>query len=137
MVYAQYGNYQRPQTQANYAYSQYSVVDEMAGHHRVIYNPHAVAGMPEDTFRQSRVLTSSRQFEGPSRGKVMAKEFGSFFKDISTILSVVGLFAPPIAAVAAIAGPVSSMVHTATSQIDTRPQAVQVATVGRYNYWFR
>ncbi|PKL75052.1 MAG: hypothetical protein CVV27_17355 [Candidatus Melainabacteria bacterium HGW-Melainabacteria-1] len=132
MMYAQY-----PPVQANYAYSQYSVVDEMASRHRVMYNPNAIAGMPGDTFRKSHVLTSSRSFTPPSQAKVMAKEFGSFFRDLSTVLSVVGLFAPPVAAIAAVAGPVSSMVSSATSQIDTRPQAVQVASAGRYNYWFR
>lgn len=132
MIHGQY-----PNVQANYAYSQFSVVDEMASRHRVMYNPNAIAGMPGDTFQRSRVLTSARQFNGPSQGKVMAKEFGSFLRDLSTVLSFVGLFAPPVAAVAAIASPVSSMVSSATSQIDTRPQAVQVATAGRYNYWFR
>jgi len=126
-----------PSIRANYAYSQYSVVDEMASRHRIQYNPNAIPGMPRDTFRQSQVLTSSRQYVAPSRSKVMAKEFGSFIKDISTVLQVVGLFAPPVAAVAAVASPISTMVSSATSQIDTRPQAVQVATAGRYNYWFR
>ncbi len=122
---------------ANYAYSQYSVVDEMASRHRIRYNPNAIAGMPRDAFRQSTVLTSSRHFTAPSRSKVIAKEFGSFMKDISTVLQVVGLFAPPVAAVASVASPISSMVHSSTSQIDTRPQAVQVQASGRYNYWFR
>lgn len=130
-------NAQYPNVQANYAYSRYSVVDEMASRHRVMYNPNAIAGMPSDTFRKSQVLTSARQFTPASQGKVFAKEFGGFLKDISTILSFVGWFAPPVAAVAAIAAPVSSMVSSATSQIDTRPQAVQVTTAGRYNYWFR
>ena len=119
--------------QANYAYSQYSVVDEMANRHRVRYNPNAIAGMPNDTFKQSHVLTSSRYFNAPSRSKVIAKEFGSFMKDISTVLQV----APPVAAVASIASPISSVVHSSTSKIDTRPQAVQVQTTGNYNYWFR
>lgn len=123
--------------QANYAYAQYSVVDEMATRHRVSYNPNAIAGMPRDTFQKSTVLTSSRYYTPPSKGKVFAKEFGGFLKDISTVLQVVGLFAPPVAAVAAVASPVSSMVYSSTSQIDTRPQAVQVTTAGRYNYWFR
>lgn len=122
---------------ANYAYSQYSVVDEMASRHRVRYNPNAIAGMPSDTFKQSHVLTSSRYFTAPSRSKVIAKEFGNFMKDISTVLQVVGFFAPPVAAVASIASPISSVVHASTSQIDTRPQAVQVQTAGNYNYWFR
>ena len=123
--------------QANYAYSQYSVVDEMANRHRVRYNPNAIAGMPNDTFKQSHVLTSSRYFNAPSRSKVIAKEFGSFMKDISTVLQVVGFFAPPVAAVASIASPISSVVHSSTSKIDTRPQSVQVQTTGNYNYWFR
>lgn len=123
--------------QANYAYATYSVVDEMASRHRVTYNPNAVAGMPSDTFRQSHVLTSARYFKGPSQAKLIAKEFGSFLSDISTVLSVVGLFAPPVAAVASVASPVSSMVSSATQQMDTRPRAVQVATTGQYNYWFR
>ena len=122
---------------ANYAYSQYSVVDEMASRHRVRYNPNAIAGMPSDTFKQSHVLTSSRYFTAPSRSKVIAKEFGNFMKDISTVLQVVGFFAPPVAAVASIASPISSVVHASTSQIDTRPQAVQVQTAGNYNSWFR
>lgn len=126
-----------PRVAANYAYSQYSVVDEMASRYRVSYNPNAIAGMPGDTFRKSTVLTSSRHYTGPSQGKLMAKEFGSFLKDISTVLSFVGLFAPPVAAVSAIASPIASMVGSATANIDTRPQAVQVATAGRYNYWFR
>lgn len=123
--------------QANYAYASYSVVDEMATRHRIAYNPNAIAGMPRDTFRQSTVLTSSRHYIPPSQGKLVAKEFGSFLKDISTILQVVGLFAPPVAAIATVAGPVSSMVSSATNQIDTRPKAVQVASAGHYNYWFR
>lgn len=123
--------------QANYAYATYSVVDEMASRHRIHYNPNAVAGMPTDTFRQSQVLTSARHFTPPSQGKVFAKEFGGFLKDISTILQVVGIFAPPVAAVATVASPVASMVSSATSQIDTRPKAVQVSTTGHYNYWFR
>lgn len=126
-----------PAVRANYAYSQYSVVDELAQKHRVTYNPNAIPGMPRDTFRQSQVLTSSRYYTPPSQMKVFAKSMGSFLKDISTVLQVVGLFAPPVAAVSAVAAPVSSMVHTATSQIDTRPQAVQVASAGKYNYWFR
>lgn len=126
-----------PNVQANYAYSRYSVVDEMASRHRVMYNPNAIAGMPTDTFRKSQVLTSARYYTPPSQGKVFAKEVGGFLKDLSTILSFVGIFAPPVAAVAAVASPVSSMVSSATSQIDTRPQAVQVSTAGRYNYWFR
>lgn len=126
-----------PNVQANYAYSRYSVVDEMASRHRVMYNPNAIAGMPTDTFRKSQVLTSARYYTPPSQGKVFAKEVGGFLKDLSTILSFVGFFAPPVAAVAAVASPVSSMVSSATSKIDTRPQAVQVSTAGRYNYWFR
>jgi hypothetical protein len=126
-----------PNVQANYAYSRFSVVDEMANRHRVMYNPNAIAGMPEDTFKKSRVLTSARYYTPPSQAKVMAKEFGNFFRDLSTILSVVGFFAPPVAAVAAVASPISSMVSSATAQMDTRPQAVQVASAGRYNYWFR
>lgn len=133
MIQARYPN----NVQANYAYSQYSVVDEMASRHRVMYNPNAIAGMPRDTFRMSQTLTSARYYTPPSQGKVMAKEFGSFFKDLTTVLSFVGLFAPPVAAVAAIASPVSSMVSSATASIDTRPQAVQVASAGSYNYWFR
>ncbi|MGV3525633.1 MAG: hypothetical protein ACO1RX_15530 [Candidatus Sericytochromatia bacterium] len=123
--------------QANYAYSVHSVVDEMASRHRVVYNPNAIPGLPGDTFQKSQVLTSSRYYTPPSRSKVMAKEFGNFMKDLSTILQVVGLFAPPVAAVATVAAPISSMVSGATSQIDTRPQAVQVSTHGSYNYWFR
>jgi len=123
--------------QANYAYANYSVVDEMASRHRIRYNPNGIAGMPRDTFRQSQVLTSSRYYTGPSQGKLVAKEFGSFLKDVSTILQVVGLFAPPVAAIATVASPISSMVSSATNQIDTRPKAVQVTSTGRYNYWFR
>ena len=126
-----------PMVRANYAYAQHSVVDELANRHRIRYNPNAIPGMPRDTFRASQVLTSARYYTPPSTGKVMAKEFGSFFKDLSTILQVVGLFAPPVAAVASVASPISSAVHASTSQIDTRPTAVQVATTGRYNYWFR
>lgn len=126
-----------PVQAANYAYARHSVVDEMANRHRVFYNPNAIAGMPQDTFQRSRVLTSGRYYTPPSQTKVFAKQFGSFLKDISTVLSVVGLFAPPVAAVATVASPLSSMVHSATSQIDTRPRAVQVATTGTYNYWFR
>lgn len=139
MMYAQYPSYPQapPRVQANYAYSQYSVVDELASKYRVTYNPNAIAGMPRDTFRQSTVLTSSRSYIPPSQGKLVAKEFGSFLKDISTVLSFVGLFAPPVAAVSAIASPIASMVGSATASIDTRPQAVQVTTAGRYNYWFR
>lgn len=127
----------RMPVQANYAYAAHSVVDEMASRHRVMYNPHAIAGMPQDTFRRSTTLTSGRHYTPPSQGRVFAKQFGSFLKDISTVLQVVGLFAPPVAAVATVASPVSSMVHSATSQIDTRPRAVQVSTAGNYNYWFR
>lgn len=127
----------RPMVRANYAYSQHSVVDELANRHRIRYNPNAIAGMPTDTFKTSHVLTSARYYTPPSTGKVMAKEFGSFLKDLSTILQVVGFFAPPVAAVASVASPISSAVHSSTSQIDTRPAPVQVATAGRYNYWFR
>lgn len=139
MIYGQYPSYPQapPRVNANYAYSQYSVVDEMASRYRVAYNPNAIAGMPSDTFRRSTVLTSSRSFVGPSQGKLVAKEFGSFLKDISTVLSVVGLFAPPVAAVSTIASPIASMVSSATANIDTRPQAVRVTTAGSYNYWFR
>src|SRR5690606_13924460 len=96
--------------QANYAYARHSVVDEMASRHRIRYNPNSVAGMPSDTFQKSHVLTSARHYTPPSQGKVMAKEFGSFFKDLSTILQVVGFFAPPVAAIATVASPISSMV---------------------------
>lgn len=139
MIYAQNPSYPQapPRVQANYAYSQYSVVDEMASRYRVSYNPNAIAGMPTDTFHRSTVLTSTRSFVGPSQGKLIAKEFGGFLKDLSTILSVVGIFAPPVAAVSTIASPIASMVSSSTAQIDTRPQAVQVASAGRYNYWFR
>lgn len=132
MIQAPYQN-----MHANYAYSRYSVVDEMANRHRVMYNPNAIAGMPSDTFRQSQMLTSSRYYTPPSQGKVFAKEFGGFLRDLSTVLSFVGLFAPPVAAVATIASPVASMVASSTSQIDTRPKAVQVTSAGSYNYWFR
>ena len=140
MMYSQqYQSYPQapPRVQANYAYTRYSVVDEMASRYRVTYNPNAIAGMPGDTFRKSTVLTSSRSYTGPSQGKLIAKEFGGFLKDLSTVLSVVGLFGPPVAAISTIASPIASMVGSATDQIDTRPQAVQVTTVGRYNYWFR
>ena len=136
MMYAQYPP-RAPQVHANYAYSRYSVVDEMAGRYRVAYNPNAIAGMPGDTFRKGSVLTSARYYTPPSQGKLMAKEFGSFLKDLSTVLSFVGIFAPPVAAVATVASPIASMVGSATDQIDTRPQAVRVASAGRYNYWFR
>ncbi|PIQ27317.1 hypothetical protein COW36_00045 [bacterium (Candidatus Blackallbacteria) CG17_big_fil_post_rev_8_21_14_2_50_48_46] len=126
-----------PTIRANYAYSQYSVVDEMARRYRATYNPTAIAGMPRDTFHQSSVLTSARYYTPPSEGKVFAKQFGSFLRDLGTILEVVGWFAPPVAAVATVAKPISSMVGAATDQIDTRPQAVQVRTAGNYNYWFR
>lgn len=126
-----------PAVRANYAYSQHSVVDEMAQRYRVSYNPNSVAGMPQDTFRQSRVLTSSRNFTGPSTMSVIAKKFGSFLKSLGSIASVVGLFYPPVAAVATVASPITSAVGSATAQIDTRPKAVQVTTVGSYNYWFR
>ncbi|MEZ0369688.1 MAG: hypothetical protein ACAI44_11440, partial [Candidatus Sericytochromatia bacterium] len=132
MMYANYPPRAPQHVQANYAYSRYSVVDEMAGRYRVTYNPNAIAGMPGDTFRKSSVLTSARYYTPPSQGKLMAKEFGSFLKDLSTVLSVVGLFAPPVAAVATIASPIASMVGASTDQIDTRPQAVQVASAGRY-----
>jgi len=126
-----------PAVRANYAYSQSSVVDEMAKQHRVHYNPHSIAGMPRDTFRQSRVLTSSRQYVPPSKGSVFAKQFGSFLRDLGTIAKVVGFFVPPVGAVAAVASPITSMVGSATDQINTNPRALQVNTVGRYNYWFR
>jgi hypothetical protein len=126
-----------PTIRANYAYSQYSVVDEMASRYRAAYNPNAIAGMPRDTFRQSAVLTSARYFTPPSDGKVFAKQFGSFLRDLGTILEVVGLFAPPVAAVATVAKPIGSMAGMAADQIDIRPTAVQVRTAGNYNYWFR
>lgn len=126
-----------PTIRANYAYSQYSVVDEMARRYRASYNPNAIAGMPRDTFRQSTVLTSARYYTPPSEGKVFAKQFGSFIRDMGTILGLVGMFVPPVAAVATVAKPIASMVGTATDQIDIRPTAVQTRAVGNYNYWFR
>lgn len=126
-----------PAIRANYAYSQYSVVDEMARRYHVTYNPHAIAGMPQDTFRKSSVLTSARYFTPPSTGKVFAKQFGSFLRDLGTILEVVGLFAPPVAAVATVAKPIGSLAGVVSDQIDIRPTAVQVRTSGKYHYWFR
>lgn len=128
---------QLPTIRANYAYSQYSVVDEMARRYRVSYNPHAIAGMPRDTFRQSSVLTSARYFTPPSEGKVFAKHFGSFLRDLGTILEVVGLFAPPVAAVATVAKPIGSLAGAVSDHIDLRPRAIQVRATGSYNYWFR
>jgi hypothetical protein len=126
-----------PAHRANYAYSTHSVVDEMAAVHRIHYNPEGIAGMPRDTFRQSRTLTSTRTFTGPSESSVFFKKFGSFFSDLVSVLGFVGMFAPPVAAVATVASPISSAVKMATDRIDLTPKAAQVQTYGRYNYWFR
>ena len=125
------------QYRANYAYSQYSVVNEMASHYRVNLNPNGVAGMPQDTFRRSNTLISARYLQPVDSSKVWWKKIGSFVSDIADLIGVVGMFAPPLAAVAAIASPIGSMAGMAANQIDVTPHPVQVTTVGRYNYWFR
>lgn len=126
-----------PQHQANYAYAKYSVVEEMAQHHRVYLNPNGVAGLPSDTFRRSHTLTSARYQTPPSQGKVWLKGIGSFISGLASIFGIVGMFVPPVAPIAAIAEPVGSMIGMATDQIDTRPKPVQMQTQRKYNYWFR
>jgi hypothetical protein len=99
--------------------------------------PRALPGCPRTHFVKVVPLTSTRSFIGPSESSVFFKKFGSFFSDLVSVLGFVGMFAPPVAAVATVASPISSAVKMATDRIDLTPKAAQVQTYGRYNYWFR
>lgn len=151
MSYANYGyrgypppqHYQQrpqrpPQYRANYAYAQSSVVDEMARHYRVNFNPNGVSGLSRtDTFRQSRTLTSSRYYNEAPLGNRILKGLGSFVSGLASVIGIAGYFYPPAMAVAQVAGPISTAVNMGTANIDVRPRAVQAQVVSGNNFWFR